>query len=135
MTGKAGSKPVEVRALITDDSSNLLYTVAAFLRTLPGVTVIGTTQNPKECLRLAAELQPDLILTDVRMPDMSGLELAAQLLKVVPDCAVIVMSAFDEDEVQPAFKRSGALAFVSKDQLIDQLPKIVQEITSKKTRA
>jgi DNA-binding NarL/FixJ family response regulator len=134
MTGQARTKPTEVRALVTDDSGNLLQTVAGFLKTLPGVTVVGLTQNPKECLRLAEDLRPDLILTDVRMPGMTGLELAAQLLNVVPDCAVVVMSAFDEGEVQHAFEQSGALAFIPKDQLMDQLPKIVQEIADKKTQ-
>jgi DNA-binding NarL/FixJ family response regulator len=134
MTGGIPLKPVEIRALVTDDSSNLLQTITAFLKTLPGVTVVGATQSPKECLQLAQEQRPDLILTDIRMPGMTGLELAAQLLKVVPDCAVIVMSAFDQDEIQQAFHESGALAFVPKDRLMDQLPKIVQEISKKKVK-
>jgi two-component system response regulator AlgR len=81
---------------------------------------------------LAHEWMPDLVLMDIRMPEMTGLEATSQLTRELPDVIVILMKAFEDEKALRASKESGALAFVMKENLTHDLPRLLELAASEK---
>ena len=79
-----------------------------------GITVIGAAKDGKEGLSFALEYRPDLIITDIKMPAMSGIEMAAQIRKLLPDCAIIFLSGYDEKDYLISAIRGGINDFIIK---------------------
>jgi len=86
-----------IRTVVVDDSADYLRYLCAFLEVLPNVAVIAKGGSGRDAVRLAHEWMPDLVLMDVSMPEMTGLEAAAQLTKELPDVIVILTSAFEAE--------------------------------------
>jgi DNA-binding NarL/FixJ family response regulator len=80
-----------IRTLVFDDSADFMRYLCVFLEALPNVEVIAQGRDGREAIVLAHEWVPDLILMDVTMPEMTGLEAASQLVKEMPDVLVILM--------------------------------------------
>ena len=69
---------------------------------------------------------PDLVLMDIRMPEMTGLEATSQLTRELPDVIVILMTAFEDEKTLRASKESGAFAYVMKENLTHDLPRLLE---------
>jgi DNA-binding NarL/FixJ family response regulator len=103
----------EVRVLVVDDQEPYRRAMAAVVDATEGFVVVGTSVSGEESLAAVTELRPSLVLMDVNLPGMSGVEAARRLYAVDGDRPVVVLlSTYDEDE----FDRSaaGAAAYVSK---------------------
>jgi NarL family two-component system response regulator LiaR len=124
-----GSK---IRTLVVDDSEDYGLYLCAFLDTQSQIAVIAKGRNGREAVALAHEWRPDLVMMDVRMPEMTGPEAASQLAKELPDLVVILMSAFEDEEVWRASKKSGAYAFVLKEELTQDLPLLLELAAAEK---
>src|SRR5438309_519258 len=109
-----------IRTLVIDDSADFVRYLCAFLGTLSNVDVIAKGRSGRDAIVLAHEWIPDLVLMDVRMPDMTGLEAASQLTRELPGVVVILMSAFEDEGIQKASQESGAFAFVMKEHLAQE---------------
>ena len=81
---------------MVDDSADFMRYLCAFLETLSNVAVIAKGRSGREALTLAHEWMPDLVLLDIRMQEMTGLEVCSQLTRELPDVIVILMSAFED---------------------------------------
>ena len=100
--------------LIVDDHQLAREAIAESLVAMVGVDVVGTVATGKEALRAAARLIPDIVIVDLRLPDMPGDEVCAQLRRMQPDGAVIIFSASAGDDVTRRARAAGASRFVSK---------------------
>jgi DNA-binding NarL/FixJ family response regulator len=69
---------------------------------------------------------PDLVLMDVRMPEVTGLEATSQLARELPDVVAILMSAFEDEGILQASKESGAFAFAMKEHVTQELPRLLE---------
>jgi len=121
-----------IRTLVVDDSADFVRYLCAFLEALSTVDVIATGRSGREAVVLAHEWMPDLILMDVKMPEMTGPEAASQLAKELPEVFVILMSGFESEEVRRASEKSGAFAFVMKEELIQDLPILLELAAAEK---
>src|SRR3954453_17785548 len=81
-----------LRIILGDDHTLVRSGIRALLEKLPGVEVVGEADDGREVLRLAAALQPDVVLMDIGMPGLNGLEAAARLTKEFPKVRVIILS-------------------------------------------
>jgi DNA-binding NarL/FixJ family response regulator len=109
------------RVLVVDDSLVFLSAVEGLLRSAPGFRVAGRAYSGLGALEQAMSLEPDLILMDISMPGMDGLE-AARLLARRPGAApVVLMTVHEPDEYRDAAEAAGAAALLSKKHLGDQL--------------
>jgi DNA-binding NarL/FixJ family response regulator len=104
-----------VRVLVVDDQQLVRDGIASLLRVQDGISVVGTATNGQEALEQAITLQPDVILMDVRMPIMDGVQATFQILKQVPSCCILMLTTFDDDEYVRDALRAGARGYLLKD--------------------
>ncbi len=114
-----------VRILIADDHRLFLEGLEALLSSLEGMSVVGRATNGEEAVARAAELQPDVILMDISMPELSGLEATRRILQRSPHVAVLMVTMFDDDESVFAAMRSGARGYLLKGADKDELERAV----------
>src|SRR5260370_6030875 len=104
-----------ISLLITDDHALVRQGTRAFLELQPDLNVIGEAGSGEEAARMAAELAPDIVLMDLVMPGIGGVEATRQVKRSSPHSQVIVLTSYHEDEyIFPAL-RAGALSYVLKD--------------------
>lgn len=115
-----------ISLLLVDDHSVVRIGLKAFFSTLDDIEVVGEASSGEEAVRLAADLVPDVVLMDLIMPGMDGVEATRQVKKVSPRTQVIVLTSYHEDEhIFPAI-RAGALSYVLKDIDPDELAEAVR---------
>ena len=108
-------KPQTITVLIIDDHQLVREGVRNFLQRQRDITVVGEAGSGQEGLRLVDELVPDVVLMDLVMPEMDGIETTRRLKRISPDSQVIVLTSFDDDQhILPAI-RAGALSYILKD--------------------
>jgi NarL family two-component system response regulator LiaR len=103
-----------LKLLLVDDHIVFREGIGALLNMEDDMQVVGEASRGEEALRLAAELQPDVILLDIAMPDMDGVEICQRLKRSLPNAAVLVLSAFDTEEAVTAALTAGASGYVVK---------------------
>src|SRR5690242_6021544 len=98
-------KPQTITVLIIDDHQVVREGVRNFLQRLRDITVVGEAGSGQEGLRLASELAPDVVLMDLVMPEMDGVETTRRLKQTSPRTQVIVLTSFDDDQhILPAIR-------------------------------
>jgi NarL family two-component system response regulator LiaR len=104
-----------ITLLIVDDHAIVRQGVRAFLETQPDLTVVGEAESGEVAIQLATEQAPDVVLMDLIMPGLDGVETTRRLKQVSPRSQIIVLTSFHEDEhIFPAI-RAGALSYLLKD--------------------
>jgi two-component system, NarL family, response regulator LiaR len=117
----------KISLLIADDHALVRQGIRAFLELQPDLTVIGEAASPEAAVRLAAELVPDVVLMDLVMPGIGGVEATRQVKQVSPHSQIIVLTSYHEDEyIFPAL-RAGALSYILKDVGPDELADAVRQ--------
>jgi NarL family two-component system response regulator LiaR len=117
----------KISLLITDDHVLVRQGIRVFLELQPDFTVLGEADSGETAVRMAAELAPDVILMDLLMPGIGGVEATRQVKQVSPHSQVIVLTSYHEDEhIFPAL-RAGALSYVLKDIDPDDLADTVRK--------
>jgi DNA-binding NarL/FixJ family response regulator len=112
---KAGATEMTIsRVLVVDDLELWREFVVSRLTTEPGLQVVGTASDGLEAVRRAEELQPDLILLDVRIPKLTGIEAARQIRKLSAHSKILFLSGESDPEVVKAALDTGAVGFVLK---------------------
>ena len=112
----AGEVRAKRRVLVVDDHTGFRSCATELLQA-EGFEVVGEAEDGASALARAAELVPDLVLLDVQLPDLDGFEVAARLLAVNPDLAIVLVSSRDRSAYGPLVEQSGALGFVTKADL------------------
>jgi DNA-binding NarL/FixJ family response regulator len=108
-------RPAPVRVLVVDDQRLIRDGVASLLAIQPGIMVVGTAADGRLAVDAARTLAPDVILMDVRMPNMDGVEAVAILRHQAPGCRVIMLTTFDDEEYVIEALRAGATGYLLKD--------------------
>jgi len=103
-----------LKLLLVDDHTVFREGISALLDLEDDMQVVGGASQGEEALRLAAELQPDVILLDITMPDMDGIEICRRLKDILPHAAVLMLSASDNEETVTAALTAGASGYVVK---------------------
>ncbi|NMB68738.1 MAG: response regulator transcription factor [Chloroflexi bacterium] len=104
-----------IRVLVVDDHPIVRRGISAEINLDPEMSVIGEAQNGLEAVEMARQLKPDVILMDLMMPQMDGVEATRQIIAANPDAQVLILTSFtEEDSVYTAVK-AGAAGFIYKD--------------------
>lgn len=119
-----------INILIADDQAMVRSGLRLILETEADLTVVAEAENGEEAVRLARREKPNVVLMDVRMPVMDGLEATRQITAADPGTRVIVLTTFDLDDYVYGALRAGASGFLLKDAEGDQLVEAVRVIAS-----
>jgi two-component system, NarL family, response regulator LiaR len=104
-----------ISVILVDDHRMVRQGVRAFLETQPDITVVAEAESGAEAVRLAAEHAPDVMLMDLIMPGMDGVEATRQVKRTSPRTQIVVLTSYHQDEhIFPAI-RAGALSYILKD--------------------
>ncbi len=103
------------RVLLADDHTLVRAGVRKLIESMPGMSVVGEADDGLALLTLAAQLQPDLVLMDIAMAGLNGLEATARLLKAQPGIRVLILSMHQNEEYVRQALRNGAVAYLLKD--------------------
>jgi DNA-binding NarL/FixJ family response regulator len=104
-----------IRVLVVDDQAIVRDGLVTVLSMLPDMEVVGEAADGEQAVRLAAELAPDVILMDLRMPVLDGVAATARILAARPASAVLVLTTYADDESIAGALRAGARGYLSKD--------------------
>jgi DNA-binding NarL/FixJ family response regulator len=117
MDGSSGAEelPVTVRVLIVDDQEPFRLAARMVVEATEGFEVVGESESGEDSIELASQLQPDLVLMDVNLPGMNGLEATRQILQESSRVVVVlVLSTYEADEYAPRAAEAGAAAYIPK---------------------
>jgi DNA-binding NarL/FixJ family response regulator len=114
MSQAGDSSDSPVRVLIADDHPLFREGLAALLRTSPGTELAGAAATGTEAVGLARQAQPDVVLMDLRLPGLNGIEATRQIVADSPHTAVVVVTMFDDDDSVFAALRAGARGYLLK---------------------
>ncbi len=117
-----------IRVLLADDQELVRSGFRLILELAEGFEVAGEAADGREALRLAKELSPDVVLMDIRMPELDGIEATRQLRQAGVESRVLVLTTFDLDEYVYAALRAGASGFLLKDAPREQLVGAVRTV-------
>ena len=122
-----------LRILIADDHEVARRGIRAMLESHPGWEVCGEAKDGREAVELAGRMNPDLILLDIGMPNLNGLEAARQILAVSPDIAILILTMHDSDQVVREVLRAGARGFLLKSDAGRDLVAAVEALQLQRT--
>jgi DNA-binding NarL/FixJ family response regulator len=117
-----------VRVLAADDQRVVREGLAMLLGLLPDVEVVGTATDGEEALALAERLRPDVILMDLRMPRVDGVEATRRLRASHPEIKVVVLTTYADDRSVIEALRAGALGYLTKDASADEIRQALQRV-------
>jgi DNA-binding NarL/FixJ family response regulator len=121
---------VTIRVLVADDQSMVRAGFRMLLSGEEDIEVVAEASNGKEAVEKAARFDPTVVLMDIRMPELDGLEATRRILAANPDARVLVLTTFDLDEYVYEALRAGASGFVLKDDPPEQLIAAVRTVAS-----
>jgi two-component system response regulator NreC len=110
-----------IRVLLVDDQAVVRHALRGRFYLEPDLLVIGEASTGREALALAQALSPDVVLMDIAMPGMDGIEATAALHRVVPQSVVVILSISNDPQTRKQAQAAGAVAFVEKHGVTDTL--------------
>jgi DNA-binding NarL/FixJ family response regulator len=119
---------MSVRVLLADDHPVFRHGLHDLLDDAADLQVVGEASSGEEAVQLSRELQPDVVLMDVKMPGMSGIEASRRLREVYPAARVLILTMFEDDGTVFAAMRAGARGYILKDADKDDLLRAVQSV-------
>jgi len=115
-----------IRVLIVDDHRHIHEVITRVLEKVPDITIVGQAANGVEAVKLCEEIQPDLVLMDVVMPRMDGMQATEILRTKYPETKILVLSSFQDHQSVHQLLRSGAVGYITKDALASDLVNIIR---------
>lgn len=117
-----------IRTLVVDDSPLARQRICSYLDTEPTVEIVGVAEDGADALTCNDRLRPDLVLLDLQMPGMNGLEVAARLSTGTSTPLVIIVTGLELSGIGERARECGVAGVVSKQRLSEELPKLLDEI-------
>lgn len=119
-----------IQVLIADDSRAARVGLKALLDAVPDVRLIGEAYGGREAMQLAEQLQPDVILMDLNMPDINGIEATRQVVSTSPHIAVLVLTMYDDDDSVFSAMQAGARGYLLKGASKSEILRAIRDVAS-----
>ena len=119
-----------IQVLIADDHKMLREGLRSLLEKEPGIAVVGEAANGAEAVSLTREMRPSVVIMDIEMPEMNGIEATRQIIAEMPEIRVIGLSMHTETDVEESMRQAGASAFVAKDSAFERLAAAIRAVTT-----
>ncbi len=116
--------------MVVDDHDLVRMGITRMLADIPDIRVVGEAGSGESALALARELKPDVVLMDLRMPGIGGLEATRKLLRQQPDIRVVAVTICDEDPFPSRLLQAGAAGYLTKGACLDEMVKAIRHVMS-----
>ncbi|MHC5726074.1 MAG: response regulator [Nostoc sp.] len=117
-----------IKVLLVDDQSLIRQGLKALLELEPDIEIVGEAENGEQAINLVAQLQPDVILLDIRMPIMDGVAATREIKKRFVKTKILVLTTFDDDEYVSAALQNGAMGYLLKDTPSEELAVAIRAV-------
>lgn len=117
-----------IQVLVADDHELVRTGITRMLDDVEGIKVVGEATNGEEALQLCRNLSPDVVLMDIKMPGIGGLEATRKIARQAPDTKVVVVTACEEDPFPSRLLKAGALGFVSKGADLEEMVHAIRSV-------
>ncbi len=117
-----------IRIMLVDDHEVVRFGLKSFLDTQDGLDVVAEAANGKEAIERALEIQPDVILMDITMPEMDGLEATKELKTQCPNCLVLALTVHEDKEYFIQMLAAGASGYITKQAASDELVMAIKTV-------
>jgi DNA-binding NarL/FixJ family response regulator len=119
-----------IRVLIADDNAPLRESLRALLGAAEGIEVVGEAGDGEATIQAAASLQPDVILMDIKMPGVNGIEATRRIVYTSPHISVLILTMFEDDDSVFAALRAGARGYLLKGALKSEILRAIRSVSS-----
>jgi len=119
-----------ISVLVVDDHELVRNGIKSLLAGENGIKVIGEAATGEEAIRLTKEMKPDIVLMDVKMPGIGGLEATHKLIRANPEVKVLVVTAFQEDPFPSRLLQAGAAGYLTKESSSDEMVHAIRSVHS-----
>lgn len=119
-----------IRVLIADDQRIFRATLRRLLGSAPGITVVGEAADGQQAVSMAVELEPDIVLMDIAMPVLNGIEATRRIVRQRPQTQIVGVSIYDNSGMEEIMRSAGAVAYVPKDPELDGLMATIESLAS-----
>ncbi|MFI5916558.1 response regulator [Dactylosporangium sp. NPDC051541] len=119
-----------VRLVLVDDQPLILAGLRVLIADTPGIELVGEAGNGQDAVRLVRSVRPDVVVMDIRMPGMDGIEATRQLMAEPGTARVLILTTFDEDEYVYAALRAGASGFLVKDMALEDIVQAIRVVAA-----
>ncbi|WP_414545713.1 response regulator [Nostoc sp. CCY0012] len=117
-----------IKVLLVDDQNLIRQGLKALLELEPDLEIIGEAENGEQAVDLSTQLQPDVVLMDIRMPIMDGVAATRAIQKSCPEIKILVLTTFDDDEYVTAALKNGAMGYLLKDTPSEELAVAIRAV-------
>lgn len=119
-----------IKVLVVDDHDLVRTGITRMLTDINGIKVVGEAASGEEALRLARELSPQVVLMDVKMPGIGGLEATRKMLRQDPDIRIVAVTVCDEEPFPSRLLKAGAAGYLTKGAALDEMVKAIRAVAS-----
>jgi DNA-binding NarL/FixJ family response regulator len=119
-----------IKVLVVDDHDLVRMGIVRMLADVPNIKVVGEAASGEDAIRLVRDLNPSVVLMDVRMPGIGGIEATRKLLRINPDIKVIAVTVCDEDPFPSRLMQAGAAGYVTKGAALDEMVSAIRAVNS-----
>jgi RNA polymerase sigma factor (sigma-70 family) len=124
---------MEIKVLIVDDHKIMREGLRFLLKDKANIVVVGEAENGREAISLVSKLKPDIVIMDIAMPDLNGMEATKMIISDNPDTRVIALSSHSGKEFVTGMFKAGASGYLLKDCAFDELFDAVKSVHAKHT--
>lgn len=121
-----------IRVLLADDHRFILEGLKAMLDSEEGICVVGTAEDGGTAVLLVRELKPDVVVIDLSMPGLGGIEATRQIKALHPVAQVVVLTGLVDSRTASRALEAGALGYVAKDSATEELPQAIRNVAARK---
>jgi DNA-binding NarL/FixJ family response regulator len=118
----------KITVVLTDDHMLVRQGLKALLKAEPDMEVIGEAENGKEAVQMVKKLSPDVVVMDLAMPQMNGMDATKQILKSCPGTRILVLTSYNDEQCVDKLLEAGACGYLIKQTAAEELPRAIREV-------